>query len=311
MRIPKLRIVGVVTVGLLGFTGIAMAQEGVFVPREDTGPDTGMNFGYDQENEVFMFNVNDLLGDTFGCTVAPDAAGNTRTVVYGVDGEQITVDELKDNQTGDPVEFSVYPDVTPQPEGEETPIPEPGADEVTDALPPATIEYGGWRDDPASWGQECELQAAEIAGPNGQINHGMFMKLWNSLWDGRPGRGCLNRYLAQSDFGKGEQQVKVGDRTGADEAEPGIFDDPESLSSMEFDVLFQSVQADCQHGKGKSTAAASDTAKGNSAAASAKGNNGKGHVEAGADEAAPTESSTDAGVTSSPGKSGKAKGPKN
>ena len=43
---------------------------------------------------------------------------------------------------------------------------------------------------------------AEVAGPNDQVNHGMFMKAFKPDYVGQ-GRGCLNRHLAQSDFGKG------------------------------------------------------------------------------------------------------------
>jgi len=80
---------------------------------------------------------------------------------------------------------------------------------------------------------ECELTGGEVAGPNGQINHGMFMKLFNSLYDGNS-RGCVNRHLAQSDLGQGDQQVKVGDE-GEDTDDTAPID-------------FTTVEADCEKG---------------------------------------------------------------
>jgi hypothetical protein len=51
----------------------------------------------------------------------------------------------------------------------------------------------------------------------------MFVKLFNSLWQG-PGRGCVVRHLAQSELGKGDQQVKPGDTSDTDSEEPGVID---------------------------------------------------------------------------------------
>jgi hypothetical protein len=70
---------------------------------------------------------------------------------------------------------------------------------------------------------ECGTSGLEVSGPNGQVNHGMFVKLFNSLWQG-PGRGCVVRHLAQSELGKGDQQVKPGDTSDADLEEPGVID---------------------------------------------------------------------------------------
>jgi hypothetical protein len=70
---------------------------------------------------------------------------------------------------------------------------------------------------------ECGTSGLEVSGPNGQVNHGMFVKLFNSLWQG-PGRGCVVRHLAQSELGKGDQQVKPGDTSDTDSEEPGVID---------------------------------------------------------------------------------------
>lgn len=63
---------------------------------------------------------------------------------------------------------------------------------------------------------DCELTGGEVAGPNGQVNHGSFMKLFNSLFEGT-GRGCVVRHLAQSDLGKGDQQVEGGEEDAGSE----------------------------------------------------------------------------------------------
>jgi hypothetical protein len=85
-------------------------------------------------------------------------------------------------------------------------------------------------------GPECELTSGEVAGPNGQVNHGMFIKLFNSLYDGNA-RGCVIRHLAQSDLGQGDQQVKVGDEV--DETE-----DTDDTAPIDFTT----VEADCEKG---------------------------------------------------------------
>ena len=84
--------------------------------------------------------------------------------------------------------------------------------------------------------ESCELQAAEVSGPNGQVNHGMIMKAFKTLYDGAH-RGCVNRYLAQSDFGKGEQQIQAGEDTST-------FEPTFEPTMVEFFTAF----ADCEHG---------------------------------------------------------------
>ena len=85
-------------------------------------------------------------------------------------------------------------------------------------------------------GTTCDLQAAEVSGPNGQVNHGMIMKAFKTLYDG-PRRGCVNRYLAQSDLGKDDQQVQAGE-------EASTFVPLTSLSTVEFFTAL----ADCERG---------------------------------------------------------------
>ena len=83
----------------------------------------------------------------------------------------------------------------------------------------------------------CALSGADVAGPGGQINHGMFMKLFNSFFDEGYGRGCLNRSLAQSVLGKDTQMISVSDVSS------------EFVSVVEgAEVEFTTTLANCEHG---------------------------------------------------------------
>jgi hypothetical protein len=179
-------------------------------PAESEGEepeDTVFNFGYDPINHVFTWSTSDL-GDLHDCTLE----NGELTATYGRPSESgtIAVDILED---GDGV--VMFRD---RAAGE---LPE-------DATPAGSpIEYAG------SEG-ECGLSGAVVAGPNGQVNHGQFMKLFNSLHGGT-GRGCLNRHLAESALGKDDQQVKVSDVEGIPMTETGM-------------ISFETKLADCQHG---------------------------------------------------------------
>lgn len=83
-------------------------------------------------------------------------------------------------------------------------------------------------------GSDCPMTEGDVTGPNDQVNHGMFMKLFNSLYEGA-GRGCVVRHLAQSDLGKGEQSVKAGEET-TEPTEPTVVD-------------FTSISTNCESGK--------------------------------------------------------------
>lgn len=85
---------------------------------------------------------------------------------------------------------------------------------------------------------DCELEAIDVTGPAGQINHGMFLKAFNLSYDGTR-RGCLVRHLAQSDLGMGDQQVNASDP----EADPE-FEAETSPSTVEF----FSAHTDCENG---------------------------------------------------------------
>lgn len=193
------RIVALVAVvGLLFTTGIASANS------EETDPrgDTWFNFGFDAQAQYFLYGTHATASSPFDCTLA----NGTLTATYGdaVDGV-IPVDTLANE--GGPVSFG------------------PTDFQLADGLTPASADYAG-ADGP------CGISAAAV-GTNGHINHGRFMKLFNQLFDMR-GRGCLNRWIAQSELGKSDQQIKKND-------EPGL--------QIETGIDFTTVIAGCDHGK--------------------------------------------------------------
>lgn len=75
-----------------------------------------------------------------------------------------------------------------------------------------------------------------VAGPNGQVNHGQFMKAAKSLFEGK-GHGCLVRHLAKSDIGKTDAtKVRTADVEPIDIGDGGDF-------------TFASFEADCSKGE--------------------------------------------------------------
>jgi hypothetical protein len=188
----KLRIFAVVaTLSLLFSAGIASANGG------DGGSegDTRFNFGYDAEMQRFLFNTQATDSSPYDCTLQ----NGSLTATYGnPDGDGvIPVDDLTDDGnvvTFEPTEFGLAEDVE------------------------AATEYPGPQD-------ECRISAFAIGG-QGPINHGRFMKLFHELIDMR-GRGCLNRWLAQSTLGKPDQEDLV----------------------TEIGIKFTTALATCDHGK--------------------------------------------------------------
>lgn len=233
-------------IGLFASAGIAAAAE------EDP-EDTVFNYGYDSDNDVLVWGAEPTDG-LYDCTI--EVEGNLNAT-YGITEEGLVVVEtLHDGDTV--VTF------TPTPEEEL-------ADEFEGEGATEDVEYTG------SEG-ECVLSGGVVEGPNGQVNHGMVMKLFNSMYEGAA-RGCLVRYLAQSDFGKDDQTNVPDVDTEATDLESG--------DSGEIDL--ESVLADCEHGKAEKgdkltgqakaeakKAANADRPRGNSANAPGKnkGNNG-------------------------------------
>ena len=199
----KLRIFAVVAaLSLLFSAGIASANS----EDGERDGDTLFTFGYDAQARLFLFNTQATDSSPHDCTLE----NGTLTAKYGkqdTDGE-IPVEELVGNG---PVSFGAT------------------GFELAEGLQEDTqdsIDYPGPED-------ECRISAYAV-GDQGHINHGQFMKLFNSLIDMR-GRGCLNRWLAQSGLGKGDQQVKKQDFEDAEDGKVGID--------------FETVIATCDHGK--------------------------------------------------------------
>jgi hypothetical protein len=172
--------------------------------------DTLFSFGYDIIHRFLGWNLSALDG-LYDCTLE-----GPYTATYGASADDgvIPVDDLQ-NEAG----VVIFPG---RPE-----------EELAEGLEPADgpVEYSGADG-------ECGVSGGDVTGPAGQVNHGMFMKLFNSLYEGT-GRGCVVRHLAQSDLGKGDQQVAAG--------EDSDFDPIVGGESGEID--FASVEADCEHGR--------------------------------------------------------------
>lgn len=238
---------------LLALLGL-FASAGIAAAAEDDSEDTVFNYGYDSDNHVLVWGAEPTDGP-YDCTI--EVEGNLNAT-YGITEEGLVVVETLHD--GDAVVT-----FTPTPASD---LPDDFEGE------PATedVEYTG------SEG-ECVLSGGVVEGPNGQVNHGMVMKLFNAMYEGAR-RGCVVRYLAQSDFGKDDQQVNV----------PDVDPEAEELESGDSgEIDLESVLADCERGNadkgdkvtGQEKAAAMKAAKadrprGNSANAPGKnkGNNG-------------------------------------
>lgn len=200
----RLLVVSVVAC-LVALSGTALAQE-----TQEEKEDTIFNWAYDTVWRVLVWNLtaNDGLYD---CTLSGEF-----TTTYSPTEDGVDVDELTDESGV--VSFPARPQ-----------------DELAEGLVEADgpVEYTGADG-------ECGLSGGSVEGPNGQINHGMFLSLFNSLYEGEGnGRGCVNRHLAQSDLGKGDQQVRVS------EVDP---DAPELAEGDTGTVEFETVVTDCLHG---------------------------------------------------------------
>lgn len=207
----KLKNNGVVllaVIGLLALSGVAMAEEHDDDAQSDSN-DTVFNYGYDEENQFLIWNITSL-------DYQPDTEAMEDALAQDFDALLEACSLAMEGDDGPLVDgYSL--------DGETLTLTK-GGEAVTD-LP-----------------EECgEFDGGEVTGPNGQVNHGMFMKLFNELYDGAANRGCLVRHLAQSDLGKGEQKVKAGDVDLAEEETGGEV--------IEGSVDFTTIEADCQRGK--------------------------------------------------------------
>jgi hypothetical protein len=192
--------------GLMTLSGVAVAAE------EDEKEDTVFNFGYDSDNGVFVWGTSPDDG-LYDCSLEPK--GELEATYSLSDDGLVLVDGLTDGSAS-----TVTFDPRPQDEL---------AEGLTEATEPA--EYTGADG-------ECGVAGGSVAGPQGQINHGMFLKLFNAFYEG-VGRGCVNRFIARSDLGKGDQQVQV----------PDVDPDAEQLANGDTGLIsFETVLADCLHG---------------------------------------------------------------
>jgi hypothetical protein len=114
---------------------------------------------------------------------------------------------------------------------------------------------------------ECGVSGVIVAGPNGQINHGQFMKAAKSLFNNLyviKGQGCIVRHLAKSNIGKGNDPSHL---TVSAETSAFVFGGAGTTG----DIDFTTVEADCDRGKKANetaeSSASSDRVKGKSAEA--------------------------------------------
>ena len=61
--------------------------------------------------------------------------------------------------------------------------------------------------------EACDFTATDVTGPEGQVNHGTVVSAFVHALkaNGYTGIGCYVKLIAQSDYGKGDQQIKVGE----------------------------------------------------------------------------------------------------
>ena len=204
LRLRRSFLVVVVLAGLLSVSSVAMAEH-----EESHDEDTVFSFGYDKLSHLLAIDLgpNDTL---YECVLE----NGSLTATYGAadtDGV-IPVDTLED---ADGVK-------TFDPRAQE---------ELGEGLVEASdpVEYSGADG-------ECGVSGVVVAGPNGQINHGQFMKAAKSLIDIK-GHGCVVRYLAKSDVGKtDETKVRTSD------VDP-LFEIGDSG-----DITFSTFDADCSRG---------------------------------------------------------------
>ena len=189
--------------GMFATSGLASAATG------EDAEDTTFNYGYDETFRILVWGTSDADG-LYDCALEGGIA-----VTYGAEDDGIIEIPLLEGE-GSIVSF---------PPRMQDDLAE-GLEEVED-----DFLYNGSDD-------ECGVVGTSVEGPNGQVNHGMFMKAFNQVFEG-PGRGCIMRFLAQSDFGKGDQQINV----------PDVDPDAEQVAEGDVgSVDFSSVLADSDRG---------------------------------------------------------------
>jgi hypothetical protein len=213
-RLRKRLVLGLSVIAVFAFAGIALAAE---------GDDTVFNYGYDQERHFFYWNVTSYEGlpDDEELEESEEASQEeqlaTILAACGLEGD--------DPENPDTYTYTVDPVtgvVTVTPEGES----EEGEGEGEEIV--------------------CgTFSGGDVTGPAGQVNHGMFLKLFNEQYEGEGGRGCLVRHIARSGLGKGDQQVQA---TGTDDDSTEPTEEDTEL--VEGSITFSTVTTDCQRGNG-------------------------------------------------------------
>jgi hypothetical protein len=212
LKLKRSSVFLIVVMGLLATSGIA------FAGHEDThADDTQFSFGYDDENHILSLNV----GPNWAPYVCDFENEGGLDVEYGeADGDGVfPIDTLMDD--GKPWEFDARPD-----------------EEIPDGEILAVSAWAPYK----GAGDFCGLSGVVVEGPNGQVNHGQFMKaaksLLSGLYEGKV-RGCLVRHLAQSDIGR------------TDDTRVRVSDVADPIPPIEEDVAveFATFEADCDRGK--------------------------------------------------------------
>jgi hypothetical protein len=211
MKLLKNPVTVTLTIAAFALSGAAWAAT-------EKGNDTVLNYAYDEDSHFWIMNVTSLEFDAENSESLSEEAFQALLEACGLEDEAGTeYDYTVEFDAEGKFVVTVTP-VVPEEEGEE------GSEEET-------IECG-------------EFTGDFVTGPAGQVNHGMFMKTFNQLYDG-PNRGCLVRHIAKSNLGKGDQQVLASD----DEEDT---EEPEEVDEVvaEGTVTFTTVGADCLHGGG-------------------------------------------------------------
>jgi hypothetical protein len=216
MRVKRLSrsvVIVLTAIGLLALSGIALAA----VEGQE---DTVFNYGYDEDSQFFAWNVTSLEYDP---------------------NYEALEDTLGDEEKAPSEDLAALLEACglAAPEGEE-PI-EYGYTFDGETIELYALTDGSFDPDadlPVESGDCGEITGGYVTGPEGQVNHGMFLRLFNSLYEGA-NRGCLVRHIAQSDLGKGDQQV---------EADPA-FEAGDTVEPIEDGTIdFTTVAADCVRG---------------------------------------------------------------
>jgi hypothetical protein len=222
LKLKRSSVFLIVVMGLLATSGIALAGH-----DDSHAEDTQFSFGYDETNHILSLNIGPNW-DPYVCDFENEM--QPLNVEYGdpdTDTGIIAITDLLDGATTKT--FIARTD---------------GLLEDVEVATPDPAPY--------SSGDEgvCGLTGVVVAGPNGQINHGQFMKaakgLLGGLYEGKV-RGCLVRHLAQSEIGRTDTT-----RVRVSEVDPIVIEDGQVTFSEAF-------EADCDRGKKKGNGEAEST----------------------------------------------------